>query len=136
MEEGGKIRPNPFRVPENYFDEVNRRILSSTVDISVKRKMLSAPQFRYFLAIAASIAVLITTVYFPVKILEKKSGSPGVAQIIISSPEVLLDEIDLLTLENSAAGSVFEQKPDLTKDEIIDYLVDEDIDISMIYEKL
>ena len=49
---------NPFKVPENYFEEVNRRIIASTADsekefvkVSLYRKL------RPYLLAAASVAL-------------------------------------------------------------------------------
>lgn len=137
MAEESKIKPNPFRVPENYFDEVNRKILDSTVNHQDIKKFTVSGKFRPLLAIAASVAILIAAGYISVKLFEKKTIYPEVSQIINSSPEILLEEIDPYMLENSASiAADFEKDSDLTNDEIIDYLIDEDIDISMIYEKL
>lgn len=133
---GDKTRSNPFRVPDNYFDEVNRKILASAIDHENGRKLPFLKRFSPFLAAAASVAVLITAGYLSVRLVEKKTSSPEVSRIINSSPEILLYELDLVTLENSAAISDFEEKPELESNEIIDYLVNEGIEISMIYEKL
>jgi hypothetical protein len=50
---------NPFKVPGNYFDEVNRKIISSTVENQheIKKPGLYL-KLRPYLAAAASVAVL------------------------------------------------------------------------------
>lgn len=137
MADEDKIRPNPFRVPEDYFNEVNRKILFATANRQDIKKLSFQRKFRPLFAIAASVAILIAAGYVSVRLFEKKAIYPDVSQIINSSPEILLEEIDPFMLENRAAiAGDFEEESGLTSDEIIEYLVDEDVDISILYEKL
>lgn len=136
MKQEDRSQDNPFRVPENYFDEVNRKIFASTIEAEKARTLPRFRRFRPLLAIAASVAVLVTTVYFPARIFHTKNLRSEVTQLITSSPEILIDEIDIVSLENSAAISVdFEEEYALTNEEIINYLLNDHIEISMIYEK-
>jgi hypothetical protein len=51
---------NPFRVPEKYFEEVNRKIISATSGYTreIKKRGFYA-RFRPYLLIAASVKVLL-----------------------------------------------------------------------------
>ena len=59
-----------------------------------------------------------------------------ISQIMEVNPEIFLEEMDLMTLETGASESGFEEGSLLSDDEIIDYLLSEDIDVSMIYENI
>ena len=50
---------NPFKVPENYFEEVNRKIISATSGYEQKvRKISFYNRFRTSILVAASIGRL------------------------------------------------------------------------------
>jgi len=128
---------NPFRVPENYFDEVNRKILASTSEAPKVGTLPLFQKIKPVLAAAAAIAVLVTIGYFTVKLTDKRVVLPQVSEIFTIDPELLIDEIDLTSLENDAVfPGTLEEGSGLSNDEIIDYLISDDIDISVIYEKL
>lgn len=129
-------KKNPFTVPENYFNEVNRKIVSSTLGYSteIKEKSLFR-KLRPYLAVAASVAVLMVFSYTAVHILSRAKDKSVFPEITFNEfSDNYLNDIDILTLEESA-GSI---EPDIaridinTKD-IIDYLVLENIDINDIY---
>lgn len=128
-------KKNPFRVPDSYFDEVRRQIMAKTVERQKSPRHTVYRSLRPFLAVAASLALLITIGYFSTRFNSRNESSPEISQILISEPELFLNELDLLTLENS---DLFDGSydPMLSEDEIIDYLVSEDIDITLILEKL
>jgi hypothetical protein len=65
---------NPFKVPDNYFEEVNRKIISVTSGIDQKvRKVSVYNRFRTNLLIAASVAGLILISYTAIKLLTDKN---------------------------------------------------------------
>ena len=60
---------NPFKVPDNYFEEVNRKIISATVGIEQETKRISMyNRFRPYLLIAASVTGLILITYSAITI--------------------------------------------------------------------
>ena len=60
---------NPFKVPDNYFEEVNRKIISATSGIEQEVKAVSTyNRFRTYLLIAASVAGFILISYTAVKL--------------------------------------------------------------------
>ncbi len=123
---------NPFRVPENYFEQVNSRILASTVEKS-KAGRFTLRQVRPVLAIAAALAVLVMLGVFSTGLFTDRVSADEISQIMEVNPEIFLEEMDLMTLESGASESDFEDGSLLSDDEIIDYLLSEDIDVSMIY---
>jgi hypothetical protein len=130
---------SPFKVPENYFDEVNRKIISATSGIrsEIKEKSLYR-KLRPFLAVAASVAVLLTVSYIAVNLFsDSRSGSELSGITLNEFSDNYLNDIDILTLEEgviSIDGEV--AQTDVSSNDIIDYLVLENIDINDIYEQL
>jgi hypothetical protein len=61
---------NPFKVPDKYFEEVNRKIISVTSgDSQDVRKVVLYRRFRQYFLIAASVAGFIMLSYTAVKLL-------------------------------------------------------------------
>jgi len=130
---------NPFRVPENYFEEVNRKIISSTSGyISEQEGSALYRKLRPYLAAAASVAVLALLSYAAINFNSSgrnKSEFPAITLNEFS--ENYLNEIDLLTLEENAGSSEADvTQMNLTSNDIFDYFVLENIDINEIYEQL
>lgn len=138
METSGKIpEKSPFKVPENYFEEVNRKILAATSEKAVP-KITVFRQLRPFLAAAAAVAILVTVGYFSTRLFspaEKDNILPSLS--LQENAEILLNEIDINTLENdSTLTGMLTENPDVSNSEIINYLIDENIDVNEIYERL
>lgn len=130
---------NPFKVPENYFEEVNRKILSETSDrkqVNSKSGMLI--RFRPYLAIAASIAGFVIITYTTVNLLTEKKRNLNISEIVSEeSIELYINDIDIYSLEENAVLSAStELESGVSNDEIIDYLISENIDINDIFEQL
>lgn len=130
---------NPFKVPENYFEEMNSRIISSTVENQDGNKkqgfyVMLGP----FLAIAASVAVLAILSYTGIKLFSPRNESLSLSGIPVEEySETILNEIDLLTLEENAVMTGMPGLgPIIDKKDIIDYLLLENIDINEIQEQL
>lgn len=140
MKDNNKIpEGNPFKVPERYFEELNSRIISSTIENQVGvKKMGIYVKLRPFLAIAASIAVLAILTYTGIKLFTPHAESTNFSGITYEVySETILNEIDLLTLEeNVVLMDIPALEPDIDKKDIIDYLVLENIDINEIQEQL
>ncbi len=130
---------NPFKIPDNYFEEVNRKIISATTGINGESKKISPyHRLRPYLAIAASVAVLIVAVYFAVRLLSPVKTSTSVSELLNSDySESYFNDIDIRSLEESAASvDLYDEMPDVSNKEIIDYLLLDDIEISDIYDHL
>ena len=131
---------NPFKVPDNYFEEVNRKIISATAGAAVPetRKAGLYARLRPYLAAAASVAVIVFLSYTAVKIFIPAKKTGIIPEISLQEfSESYLNDIDILTLEENADPSILsEEVPDISKSEIIDYLLLENIDINEIYELL
>ncbi len=131
---------NPFRVPENYFEEVNKKILASaagTVPEPEKRGLYL--RLRPTLGVAASVAVLVIASYLAVKVIVPGSDTNNmIPEISLQEfSESYLDDIDIRLLEQNSDPLVMTGiVPEFSKSEIIDYLLLENINESEIYELL
>jgi hypothetical protein len=132
-------KKNPFRVPDNYFEEVNRKILSATtgVDSSVK-KLSIYTRFRSGILIAASIAGFIIISYSALKLFAPEKTSSQVSEAIFEvNQDSLINDIDISSLEENVSTLVLsDEGPDVSKKDIIDYLMLENIEINDIYAQL
>jgi len=140
MNQNNKIPSgNPFKVPENYFEEINRKILSGTAGghNASSGKNLSV-RIRPYMAVAATVAVLLVSSVAGLMLFRSDRNIQVLSGINMKvTQEILLDEIDLITLEENAASyGLFEEGPGVENKVIIDYLILDNIDINAIYEQL
>lgn len=130
---------NPFKVPDNYFEEVNRKIISATSgsDREVKAVRTYSRLRTYFL-IAASVIGLILISYTAIKLFTPDKISPQVSEVQYNlNPDSYLNDIDISSLEEKASSIVFsEEGPGVSNKDIIEYLLLENIELNDIYEKL
>jgi hypothetical protein len=130
---------SPFKVPENYFEEVNRKIIFSTAGYSseVKDKSIFR-KLRPYLAIAASIAILVAISFTAFHIFSSGRDSSRLPKITLNEfSENYLNDIDILTLEESTGFNEPDMvRTDIDSKDIIDYLVFENVDVNEIYEQL
>ena len=140
MKELDKIpKENPFRVPENYFEEVQKKIIDRTAesrpDRYTKGKIFS---IRSLLAVAASVAFIITLTL--VLLFVKQGSREQIAyngEINGTEVEYIMHNIDILTLEGEAAR-IWSATGinDVDSEAIIDYLINENISTLEIIEHL
>jgi hypothetical protein len=140
MKKRDKIQEeNPFKVPANYFEELNRKIISSTVE---KGDEIKKPgvylKMRPFLAVAASVALLAILSYAGIRMFSFRNEALSLSSIPVEEyTESILEEIDILTLEEKTL--LLEnpgEEPQNEKKDIIDYLLLENIDINEIQDQL
>jgi len=132
-------KKNPFSVPEGYFEEVNKKIISATIENGHGDSRSVIPvRLRPYLLAAASIAGFIILSFTAIRLFTPH-------RLILQQSEVIPDEyflpymndLDIYYLEENAATLVIPaEMPDVSKAEIIEYLVLENIEISDIYEEL
>jgi len=130
---------NPFKVPENYFEVVNRKIISVTSSDKEKPFKISIlTRYRPYFGIAASVAGFIIISFFTVILLTVKKDKGQVSEIVSSeNMELYINDLDLFTLEaNTPAFGISEVISEMESDEIIDYLLEENVEINDIYELL
>lgn len=131
---------NPFRVPDNYFEVVNKKILSSTIGTETESKKTGIHiRLRPIMAVAASVAVLITVGYLAGRLLLPGSENQNLIPAISfhEFSESYLNDIDIIMLEQNSDPLIMSGKvPEISKSEIIDYLLLENINENEIYELL
>jgi hypothetical protein len=130
---------NPFGVPENYFEEFNSKIIASTAGRAPEtRKKGLYRRLKPYLAVAASVAVLVLLSYTALKIFRPSENVDVIP--FVSLQEVIdsyINDIDVLTLEEEfTAIASYDRVPEVSNAEIIDYLILENIDLDDIYEIL
>jgi hypothetical protein len=132
-------KKNPFKVPDNYFEEVNRKIISAAAGTSPeKAKKGLYRRLRPLIGIAASLAIFILLGYGAVRIFFPADRNDIISELSLGQfPESYLNDIDIPMLEENA-DMLFLQStaPDVSKTEIIDYLLLENIDSDEIFELL
>jgi hypothetical protein len=130
---------NPFKVPDNYFEEVNAKIAEKT---TMSEPEIHKPglyrRLRSLLAFAAAVTILIALTFTAVKIFSPDSGLVTLPAITMEEfTESYLEDIDLLTLEENAYPLTLNGNVSgLSSTEIIDYLILENISANDIYEIL
>lgn len=130
---------SPFKVPENYFEEFNRRIINSTSGLPNNIKKIELyDRFKPYLLIAASVTILVFLSFAAIKLLGPDKNKLQLSEVVNSEfSESVINDLDISTLEeNVAAGVMNEDVPDVSKTDIIDYLLKDNIEISDIYEQL
>ena len=130
---------NPFKVPDNYFEEVNRKIISATSGVEQEtRKVSIYRRFRTKLLIAASVAGFILISYTAIKLLTHYRITSQASEVLPEmNTDTYINEIDITSLEEDASSLVLSAEgPDVSKKDIIDYLLFENIEVNDIYEHL
>lgn len=130
---------NPFRVPDNYLEEVNRKIILATAGWATEDKVDGLfRKLRPYIAVAASVAVLVVLSYTSLRIFSTGKDGSGLPEITLTEfSDIYLNDIDLLTLEERAEAIEPDvANADIDSKVIIDYLMLENIDINDIAEHL
>jgi hypothetical protein len=131
---------NPFKVPDDYFEEVNRKIISTTTgrDYDVKKIRLY-DRIRPYLLIAASVAGFILISYAGMKLLTPyKTKNSQISEVLKDeNPDSYMNDIDIYSLEENASSlNLSEEGPEVSKTDIIEYLLLDNVEIIDIYEQL
>jgi hypothetical protein len=130
---------NPFKVPDNYFDKLGDRLtgIVSAEERKVKPVTLYR-KLRPYLAVAASVLILFAIGYTALKKDHSGQSMLQVPELSLQQYyEMLVNEIDLMTLEENIDHEIFSGgMPEVNSDEIIEYLLLENIDENEIYELL
>jgi len=130
---------NPFKVPDKYFEEVSRKIVSAAATSENEiRKPGFYNRFRPYLLMAASVTAFILISYSAIRLLSPSRSERLLTEALSGqSPDSFLNEIDLFYLEESASSiTIIGENSGAGTAEIIDYLLFENIAIGEIYEKL
>ncbi len=137
-------KDNPFQVPENYFDSLGSRISNRiTANTSTeKQQYISFAMVKSTLVFAGGFAGLALIIYFGVSIFFTKLGvekNTSQNEIAFLTEYSIISELDESTLIESFSKENSEISDSLhleNNENIINYLVKEDIDISTIIDEL
>lgn len=138
-------KENPFQVPENYFDSLGSRISDRIVSNTSQKE---APVFAFarlkpILIYTGSIAAVVLFIYMGVSFFSKDVDHP--ALVAQTSSQDLNEYAIVSGIDEATLLENFPQETEVAadttdhiknKDKIIDYLVDQNIDISTIVDEL
>lgn len=130
---------NPFKVPENYFEEANRRIISATAGSvpEIKKYGLYRRLRPYILVAAAATGFVILSYTLARFLTYDKINSDSDELYRVTLNGRYLNDIDILTLEENAESvELSDGFSGISKSEIIDYLIHQNIELDDIYEEL
>lgn len=139
------VKKNPYSVPDGYFESLTERTMSAIRETGVAASGHEAVRrslnLRPFIALAAAIIgiAVITTLMLRLASGRGDSLLKGPDSEIFA--DLYMEEIDAYLLEDewvSAGNTGIETGGEIpaSSDEIIDYLVKENIDVDDIYELL
>jgi hypothetical protein len=126
-------------VPENYFEEVNSKIIASTKGIEPGNRTKGLyRRLKPYLAVAASVAVLVLISFTALKIFRPSDNRGAIPFISLQEfSDTYINDIDALTLEEDlTAIASYDRLPDVSNADIIDYLILENVELDDIYEIL
>jgi hypothetical protein len=127
----------PFKVPENYFEEVNRRIISATAGEDEKPVSYSLyRRIRPYMLAAAAFTGFVIISYFTARVFI--SGEKDSETVLAETFSVsYLNDIDIYSIEESALElDLSDDLSGIKKSEIVDYLMLEGIETEEIIEIL
>jgi len=132
-------KDNPYKVPENYFDNLGARIQDKIKeeerfsDVEPEKQSLLI-QLKPYMWMAASIIAFV----FVARIILSVSISPEYKIASFGNEELQADahtdSVEAST--NEIDAQFFDDLPDATSDDIIDYLSDTDIDTETLLANL
>ena len=130
---------NPFKVPDNYFEELNRKIISVTAGANPEIKKASSPnRFRSIFLIAASFLGFILIGYTALMLFTPGKKNNQVSEVLQEmNPDTYIYDVDITSLEEDASTLVLsEEATGVSKPDIIEYLLQNNIEINEIIEQL
>jgi len=136
---------NPFKVPAGYFENLTERTMSSICEardaegVQEKRPVRKI-RLRHNLALAAIILGLAVLASAMIRLVTGSAKDNADNQATELYTDLALDDIDTYLIESELSQTATNKSPGLdetvTSEEIIDYLVHENIDFDDIYALL
>jgi len=124
-------KDNPFRVPDNYFDEVKRDIFAKTRgEENKKNKRGISRVLKPAIMMAAAMLAFAIISYSILKLLFPEYNSTEKQNL--SELVYIFDEVELI--DELAGDNHYERDLPAERSEIIDYLMDSDIDYNTLIE--
>ena len=133
----------PFVVPEGYFDNLPGRLMEKIHEENKKQEQKNSIRLNTFfnpqLSIAASLILFAILSYFTITYVLNSKHKQDTSQYFAELVENEIEDYDLLLLMEALdeANNFYLEEYNIELDEeIIDYLVSEEIDIEQIIEEL
>ena len=124
-------KENPFKVPDNYFDSLSDKIFERISESeNINKKPAQIISWKKQIAMAAAIVGIIFMSYSGYKILNKQDHSQNQFSQIIDTTDAEYSFVD----ENFIVEALTTNQPetDVEGEDIIDFLVDENVDENLI----
>jgi len=128
---------NPFKVPENYFDELAGKIVRKVSGTDVKKRVRLYSLAKPHLMLAAAMIGFVIISYAGLKLIlpDREAGFPDMN--FAEYTELFLYEIDdYLIINELKATDSYQFAKRLDNEDIIEYLINEDIEYLTIIENL
>ena len=137
MESNKYNRKDPFKVPENYFDDLPERVMYKISAGKENEHRGIIYMIRPYMMFAAAMIIFVLISYTGLKLIFQIPEDKMQDKLLGEYTELLLEDIDDLMIINEFTESMdYSFSEDLSNEEIIEYLVNEDIDYLAIVEKL
>lgn len=133
------MKRNPFKVPENYFEELEGRILLATSEKPVAAKVRGIAMIRPWLSLAAIIAGVAVLTMAVLHFTEKGNVTANGSNTAYADvPQFLIDGIDMYLIDMQMLGEAGTEKPadDINYEDIMEYLMLSEVDFAVLYEHL
>lgn len=127
---------NPFQVPENYFDSLGSRIVDRIETGAPKKERVF--EIKPILVFAGGFACLALVIQLAISVMYPKTGEGKKASLELAEYSIAseLDEATLIETLSQENTPVTDSILQVNQENIITYLVKEDIDLSNIIEEL
>lgn len=130
---------NPFKVPEDYFSGLNDRIIANCNEAEVSKARKGIISIKPFLTLAAVISGAAVLTFAILNTIpssgEQKSST---TEILSNVDEYSYYDIDLFMIESALTDASQKEaaESDISDDEIIEYLLSGQVELSLLYEHL
>jgi len=128
---------NPFKVPEDYFAQLNERIIANCSESNTTGSGKGIISIRPFLTLAAVISGAAIITFAILSTLPSGTRQKtNIAEILIDADDHTYDDIDIFMIESAFMDmpAPVEPQNDFSDDEIIEYLLTEQVEMSLLYE--
>lgn len=136
-------KENPFDVPGSYFEDFNSRLKQRLNEEDIQKEIQSSvrrlPRYSWVVGAAAVVAGIMLAVKLWVVKPQVNEWSDAEIAVIIQDELYDMDEFDLEAGINQTHNTTLESvsfETDSYKNEIINYLIDEQIDVESIVSEL
>ena len=136
-----RLKTNPFRTPDNYFDSIEDRVMGA-IKHEAKKKSNSSNVIQFLkpvLGLAASFALIYILAYYPIKYFSPKTMVKS--ETTDTTSHDLADAYSLnisLIDENSLVNAIFDDEPttlaEMNQDEVVAYLSSDMSDLQIYSE--